>query len=90
MPAPKEIVTAEKKALESPTNSAPASYLGLARRNDWEGRPLSTAISKSSGFGVLDQAALRADKSRRFQPEPSMALSPSGTLEDSVNFSLNR
>jgi len=82
--------------------NTPPSYPDLARRNGWEGRvmirvdvsaegrPLSTTIAQSSGFGVLDQAALRAVKSWRFQPRTIDGTPTSGTVEVPVNFSLNR
>jgi protein TonB len=82
--------------------NTPPSYPDLARRNGWEGRvmirvevsaegrPISTAIAKSSGFGVLDQAALRAVKSWRFQPRTVAGIPSAGSIEVPVNFSLNR
>jgi protein TonB len=82
--------------------NTPPSYPDLARRNGWEGRvmirvevsaegrPLSTGIAKSSGFGVLDQAALRAVKSWRFQPRTVAGIPSAGSVEVPVNFSLNR
>jgi protein TonB len=82
--------------------NTPPSYPDLARRKGWEGRvivrvevsaegrPLSTAIAISSGFGVLDQAALRAVKSWRFQPRTIAGIPAPGTVEVPVNFSLNR
>ena len=82
--------------------NTPPSYPDLARRNGWEGRvmirvevsaegrPLSTAIAKSSGFGVLDQAALRAVKSWRFQPRTVAGIPSAGSVEVPVSFSLNR
>lgn len=82
--------------------NTPPSYPEIARRNGWEGRvlvrvevsaegrPVSTAIAKSSGYGVLDQAALRAVKSWRFQPRTVAGLPAPGSVEVPVNFSLNR
>jgi protein TonB len=82
--------------------NTPPSYPEIARRKGWEGRvlvrvevsaegrPVSTAIAKSSGFGVLDQAALRAVKSWRFQPRTVAGLPTPGSVEVPVNFSLNR
>jgi protein TonB len=82
--------------------NTPPSYPEIARRNGWEGRvlvrvevsaegrPVSTAIARSSGYGVLDQAALRAVKSWRFQPRTVAGLPAPGSVEVPVNFSLNR
>ena len=82
--------------------NTPPSYPDLARRNAWEGRvlvrvevstegrPISTTIAQSSGFGVLDQAALRAVKSWRFQPRTIAGIPSAGSVEVPVNFSLNR
>ncbi|MCX6965691.1 MAG: energy transducer TonB [Verrucomicrobia bacterium] len=82
--------------------NTPPSYPDLARRNGWEGRvlvrvevsaegrPISTTIAQSSGFGVLDQSALRAVKSWRFQPRTVAGIPSAGSVEVPVNFSLNR
>ena len=82
--------------------NTPPSYPEIARRNGWEGRvlvrvevsaegrPLSTAIAKSSGYGVLDQSALRAVKSWRFQPRTVAGIPTAGSVEVPVNFALNR
>ncbi|MFM8983722.1 MAG: TonB family protein [Spartobacteria bacterium] len=82
--------------------NTPPSYPEIARRNGWEGRvlvrvevsaegrPISTAIAKSSGYGVLDQSALRAVKSWRFQPRTVAGIATTGSVEVPVNFSLNR
>ena len=82
--------------------NTPPSYPEIARRNGWEGRvlvrvevspegrPISTAIAKSSGYGVLDQSALRAVKSWRFQPRTIGGIASAGSVEVPVNFSLNR
>jgi protein TonB len=82
--------------------NTPPSYPEIARRNGWEGRvlvrvevsadgrPLSTSIAKSSGYGVLDQSALRAVKSWRFQPRTVAGIPTAGSVEVPVNFALNR
>lgn len=82
--------------------NTPPHYPEIARRNGWEGRvmvrvevsadgrPLSTSIAKSSGYGVLDRAALRAVKSWRFQPRTISGITSAGTVEVPVNFALNR
>jgi protein TonB len=82
--------------------NTPPAYPEIARRSGWEGRaiirvevsadgrPLSTSIARSSGYGVLDQSALRAVKSWRFQPRTVSGIPTTGTVEVPVNFSLNR
>ena len=80
----------------------PPFYPETARRSGWEGRvivraevsangiPTSVTLAKSSGYGVLDQAALRAVKGWRFQPRTLGGVPLAGTVEVPVNFSLNR
>lgn len=82
--------------------NTPPSYPEIARRNGWEGRvlvrvevsaegrPISTSIAKSSGYGVLDQSALRAVKSWLFQPRTVAGIPTAGSVEVPVNFALNR
>lgn len=80
----------------------PPSYPETARRSGWEGRavvrvevsadgqPLSVTLVKSSGYGVLDQSALRAVKNWRFQPRTVGGVTMTGTVDVPVNFSLTR
>jgi len=82
--------------------NTPPFYPETARRSGWEGRavvrvevsadglPLSVTLAKSSGYGVLDQSALRAVKSWRFQPRTVGGVTMKGTVDVPVNFSLNR
>jgi protein TonB len=82
-------------------NPAPA-YPELARQKGWEGRTIvrvevspaghatKVSIARGSGFGVLDQAALRAVKKWRFQPRTVGGLPAPGVVEVPVNFSLDR
>jgi protein TonB len=82
--------------------NTPPFYPETARRSGWEGRavvrvevsadglPLSVTLAKSSGYGVLDQSALRAVKSWRFQPRTVGGVTMKGIVDVPVNFSLNR
>ena len=82
--------------------NTPPIYPETARRAGWEGRvtvrvevsadgsPISVAIEKSSGYGVLDQAALRAVKGWRFQPRTIGGVTMAGTVDVPVNFTLSR
>ncbi len=82
--------------------NTPPIYPETARRAGWEGRvtvrvevsadglATSVALEKSSGYGVLDQAALRAVKSWKFQPRTISGVSMIGTVDVPVNFTLNR
>lgn len=83
-------------------SNKPPYYPEIARRSGWEGKvvvraevsqdgfPTSVIITKSSGYGVLDQAALRSVKSWRFQPRTIGGVAMTGVVEVPVNFSLNR
>ena len=55
-----------------------------------DGVPTTVTLGKSSGYGVLDQAALRAVKSWRFQPRTIGGVAMTGVVEVPVNFALNR
>jgi protein TonB len=82
--------------------NTPPIYPETARRAGWEGRvtvrvevsadglPMSVALQKSSGYGVLDQAALRAVKTWRFQPRTMGGVAMAGTVDVPVNFTLSR
>ena len=82
--------------------NTPPIYPETARRAGWEGRvtvrvevsadgsPISVALEKSSGYGVLDQAALRAVKGWRFQPRTIGGVTMAGTVDVPVNFTLSR
>ena len=80
----------------------PPFYPETARRSGWEGRvivrvevsaegvPTSVTLAKSSGYGVLDQAALRSVKGWRFQPRSMGGIAMAGAVDVPVSFSLNR
>lgn len=82
--------------------NTPPVYPETARRAGWEGRvtvrvevsadglPISVALEKSSGYGVLDQAALRAVKGWRFQPRTIGGVAMAGMVDVPVNFTLSR
>lgn len=82
--------------------NTPPIYPETARRAGWEGRvtvrvevsadglPIRVALEKSSGYGVLDQAALRAVKNWRFQPRTLGGVVMAGTVDVPVNFTLSR
>lgn len=82
--------------------NTPPTYPEIARRKGWEGRTIvrvdvspdgratKVSIARSSGYGVLDQAALRAVKQWRFQPRTIAGVPSAGTVEVPVNFGLNR
>jgi periplasmic protein TonB len=82
--------------------NTPPIYPETARRAGWEGRvtvrvevsadglPISVALEKSSGYGVLDQAALRAVKGWRFQPRTIGGVAMAGMVDVPVNFTLSR
>lgn len=101
-PAP----TAKKGAVvaarpDSPRNRPP-SYPEHARRQGWEGSVVvrasvgadgkvrSVSVARSSGYGVLDQAALRAVRGWKFRPQTVGGTPSSSTVEVPVNFSLRR
>jgi protein TonB len=82
--------------------NTPPIYPETARRAGWEGRvtvrvevsadglPMSVALQKSSGYGILDQAALRAVKTWRFQPRTMGGVAMAGMVDVPVNFTLSR
>ncbi len=101
---PKSVSASKKANIPQPvvTLNTPPNYPETARRAGWEGRvtvrvevsadgvPMTVTLGKSSGYGVLDQAALRAVKSWRFQPRTLGGVAMAGVVEVPVNFALNR
>ena len=101
---PKTVSASKKTNIPQPVVilNTPPNYPETARRAGWEGRvtvrvevsadgvPTSVTLGKSSGYGVLDQAALRAVKSWRFQPRRIEGVAMAGVVEVPVHFALNR
>jgi len=101
---PTPVVAAKTANVPQPVviRNTPPIYPETARRAGWEGRvtvrvevsadglPISVALQKSSGYGVLDQAALRAVKTWRFQPRTMGGVAMAGTVDVPVNFTLSR
>jgi len=101
---PKPVAAAKTANVPQPVviRNTPPIYPETARRAGWEGRvtvraevsadglPISVALEKSSGYGVLDQAALRAVKSWKFQPRTIGGVTMAGTVDVPVNFTLSR
>jgi protein TonB len=101
---PTPVATAKTANVPQPVviRNTPPIYPETARRAGWEGRvtvrvevsadglPMSVALQKSSGYGVLDQAALRAVKGWRFQPRTIGGVTMAGTVDVPVNFTLSR
>jgi protein TonB len=101
---PKTVSASKKTNIPQPVVilNTPPNYPETARRAGWEGRvtvrvevsadgvPTSVTLGKSSGYGVLDQAALRAVKSWRFQPRRIGGVAMAGVVEVPVHFALNR
>lgn len=101
---PTPVATAKTANVPQPVviRNTPPIYPETARRAGWEGRvtvrvevsadglPMSVTLAKSSGYGVLDQAALRAVKTWRFQPRTMGGFAMTGTVDVPVNFTLSR
>ncbi len=83
-------------------SNSPPRYPEFARRKGWEGRvfirvsvdtsgrPIAVAVAQSSGYSVLDQAALQTVKTWRFRPRVAGGRAEAGTVDVPVNFSLRR
>lgn len=81
------------------TNRPPA-YPEMARRNGWQGLCMvrvvvdtsgiagAVSIARSSGYGILDQAALAAVRKWKFTPRMVRGVAAASTVEVPVNFSL--
>lgn len=83
-------------------SNPPPSYPKTARRNGWEGKVLiratittrgtvsAASIVRSSGYGVLDSAAISAVRRWRFRPKTVGNQPVESTIEVPINFSLRR
>lgn len=78
----------------------PPHYPDLARRQGWQGlclvrvavsasgRAGAVSVARSSGYGILDQAALTAVKRWKFTPRMVRGVPAESTVEVPVNFGL--
>jgi protein TonB len=97
---PKPNAPAFVEARPQVSSNRPPNYPDLARRNGWQGlcmvrvnvdaagRAASVALARSSGYGILDQAALTAVKRWKFTPRMVRGAASASTVEVPVNFSL--
>ena len=97
---PKAKAPAFVEARPSAASNRPPHYPDLARRNGWQGlsmvrvavsasgRAGAVSLARSSGYGILDQAALTAVKRWKFTPRMVRGVSAESTVEVPVNFSL--
>jgi len=97
---PKPNAPAFVEARPRASSNRPPHYPDLARRNGWQGlcmvrvnvdaagRAASVALARSSGYGILDQAALTAVKRWKFTPRMVRGAASASTVEVPVNFSL--
>lgn len=88
------------EARPSVASNRPPHYPDLARRNGWQGlcmvrvavsasgRAGAVSLARSSGYGILDQAALTAVKRWKFTPQMVRGVPAESTVEVPVNFSL--
>jgi len=98
--APAKAAPALVEARPSARGNRPPYYPEMARRNGWqglcmvrvsvtaEGRAASVSLARSSGFGILDQAALAAVRKWKFTPRMVRGTAVACTVEVPVNFSL--
>ncbi|MBU3665773.1 MAG: energy transducer TonB [Chthoniobacterales bacterium] len=98
--SPKAAAPALVEARPSARGNRPPNYPEMARRNGWQGlcmvrvavtaqgRAGVVSLARSSGYGVLDQAALAAVKRWSFTPRMVRGNAVGCTVEVPVNFSL--
>jgi protein TonB len=98
--APKAAVPALVEARPSARGNRPPYYPEVARRNGWtglcmvrvavtaQGRAGSVSLARSSGHGILDQAALNAVRKWKFSPRMVRGNAVACAVEVPVNFSL--
>jgi TonB family protein len=97
---PKAAVPALVEARPSARGNRPPYYPEMARRNGWtglcmvrvavtaQGRAGAVSLARSSGHGILDQAALGAVRKWKFSPRMVRGNAVACTVEVPVNFSL--
>jgi protein TonB len=97
---PKAAVPALVEARPSARGNRPPYYPEMARRNGWtglcmvrvavtaQGQAGSVSLARSSGHGILDQAALTAVRKWKFSPRMVRGNAVPCTVEVPVNFSL--
>jgi protein TonB len=103
-PNAEDEVAAAEGSEERPARIAsgfPPAYPGVALRMGWEGavlceleidaagRVLSVSVLESSGYEVLDQAAVEALEKWRFEPGTRAGLAVTSRLEHRIRFQLN-
>jgi protein TonB len=94
-PRPREVVPARRLA-----SSPPLVYPALARASGWEGTAwiratvepdggvLEASVERSSGFPLLDEAALSAVRSWRFAPATAGGVPVRASVVQPVAFRL--
>ena len=97
---PKAAAPALVEARPSARGNRPPHYPETARRNGWtglcmvrvsvtaQGRAASVSLARSSGHGILDQAALTAVRQWKFSPRIVRGNPVACAVEVPVNFSL--
>ena len=97
---PRPTAPALVEARPAAHSNRPPAYPEMARRNGWQGlcmvrvavdatgRPGAVSVARSSGYGILDQAALAAVRKWKFTPRLVRGAAAASTVEVPVNFSL--
>jgi protein TonB len=97
---PRPTAPALVEARPTAHSNRPPAYPEMARRNGWQGlcmvrvavdatgRPGAVSVARSSGYGILDQAALAAVRKWKFTPRLVRGAAAASTVEVPVNFSL--
>lgn len=97
---PQPTASALVEARPTSHSNRPPAYPEMARRNGWQGLCMvrvavdangsagAVSIARSSGYGILDQAALAAVRKWKFTPRMVRGVAAASTVEVPVNFSL--
>lgn len=97
---PQQTAPALVEARPTAHSNRPPAYPEMARRNGWQGLCMvrvavdangsagAVSIARSSGYGILDQAALAAVRKWKFTPRMVRGVAAASTVEVPVNFSL--